>query len=599
MSRTWVAGAVGLFAVALVAAAIVAARFEPRELEEASIEDPSVAEPMRVAAAFERARQRLVGVAPGPSALLAADPHGTLWVCAYDPPSVARCAGAGEADAAAGIDRAVEALRALGTSPRSKLKIDWPLTRVRGMWPRDASRHGAGVEGIAVGDGVILPSEVLERDLFTSADEDEPLAWDVGAVRALLSSRGEDVGETFAYDRLYTASWVEGADGRPVRLYRTHAWELPALDPPDVERRARMAAEALANAVQPDGRITYEWDVSAGAEKRGSNLLRHGGSTFALIQAFERFGDPRYREAAGRALTFLLGETQVDERTGPYGGGPSRHVVEGTHVKLGGAALALLALARWQIATGDPQFSPAARELATYLVAMQHRDGEFEYFAPREVGGEPRADTSAYYPGEAVFALGTWYAVDPDPLWLDTARRGADWLIDVRDAGKDETELDADHWLSYGLGPLYAATADPRYVEHALRIGAAIEAQSERQRGHERNHRDYLGGFYEPPRSTPASTRAEALVGILDLCRAARRDCAPFERRLEVTLRHAVQLQYTEDLLYWVPRPERVAGAIGGGLVHPDTRNDFTQHALSALLGLERLRSVDTARPPL
>ena len=147
------------------------------------------------------------------------------------------------------------------------------------------------------------------------------------------------------------------------RTYRVHEWA--TLDPADHEEvltRAVWAAEALSRTVGTDGRIAYLWDVSEGKEKRGSNLLRHAGSTYSLIQAWERTGHPPWREAADRALTYLLSKSRSDERFGPYGGGIGRYLVEGSHIKLGGAGLALVALSSWQSATGDRGREVEARE---------------------------------------------------------------------------------------------------------------------------------------------------------------------------------------------------------------------------------------------
>ncbi|MEZ4238888.1 MAG: hypothetical protein R3F59_22595 [Myxococcota bacterium] len=370
------------------------------------------------------------------------------------------------------------------------------------------------------------------------------------------------MGEAFAFDRLRTAAWVESSGpAGALRVYRLHPYERVPADADAVLGRAVLAADALARSVGPDGRIRYRFDVAAGRPGSGYNLLRHAGSTYALVEAWARVDEPAWRDAAARALGYLLAHTKVDERSGPHGGGRTRWVDEGRHVKLGGAGLALLALAEWQRATGDRSHEAAARELATYLVSQQQESGEFVYFASKEPGGEARDDTSDYYPGEAVVALARWYDQDPDPRWRDAAVRGADWLIDVRDAGTPPRRLNNDHWLSMGLRALFRQTRDARYADHALRIARAVQAQAERHRGHEAFHRDYLGGYYEPPRSTPAATRAEALVAILELG-VPPQDEAELRALLLVTVQHVLQCQYVPDTLWWVPAPEEVVGSV-------------------------------------
>jgi hypothetical protein len=325
-------------------------------------------------------------------------------------------------------------------------------------------------------------------------------------------------------------------------------------------------------------------------------MLRHAGSAYSLVQAWDVVREPRWREAAERAIGWYVERSRADERHGPYGGGRVRWLPESTHVKLGGAALAATALATWQAETGDTRWEGELREFALYLVSQQQQSGEFVYFASVEPGGPPRDDVSVYYPGEAVLALALTWEVDRDPRWLEAAVRGATWLVEVRDAGKSERSLENDHWLMIALSHLYRETEDPRWLEHSLRLAAAVEWQAGAHEGHAAFHRDYAGGFYEPPRATPAATRAEGLVAVLDTCAAAARDCADVRRRLVATLGHMLEGQYVPELLYWMPSPDRVAGGFAGGIVDPDLRNDYTQHALSALLGAARVIEPEPAQ---
>lgn len=553
---------------------------------EASIEDPRAASTELAAAALQRAARRWSGAPAQPSEVLSA-PAPPLWLCRYRQakPSCARGEGS---TAAAAIDAAIDALGP-DQQPVDAWKIDFELERSRARWPADANRHQAGTFGLLVGGAVVLPSEVLERGLFYTEDEDDPPKYDTERLVALLGERGAlGLGESFAFERLRTASWV-WAEGGAVRTYRVHAYEdLPVDDPDVLLSRVVYAAEHLASIVGPDGRIRYRFDPGLGQEKRGQNMLRHAGSTYSLLQAYARTGHMPWKESAERAIRYMLSKSASDERTGPFGGGKGRYLVEGSHIKLGGAGLALVALAEWQSVTGDRSHEPVAREFATYLLSQQQRSGEFVYFASRKPGGEPRDDTSAYYPGEAILGLVSQHALDGDPRWLGAARRGADWLIDKRDAGKGPNRLENDHWLMIALERLHSFTKDPRYIEHAKRLAEAVRYQHKKQEGHEARHRDYLGGYYEPPRSTPASTRAEGLVAVITLLEreGVQHDLRPL---LLDTVGHLARSQYTRPMCYWVPDCKAIVGGFAGGIVDVELRNDYTQHALSAMLGTERI----------
>lgn len=564
------------------------------ETPESSLEVEPAADPALAAAAFARVRRRVSGQDPGPDAT--GDVAGpVLWLCAYRPPRDPRCAEGHGATLALALDAA-----AAGVGPHDgALKLDWLLAAEPARWPDDDRPHEAGAFGLRVGGAVILPSEVLERALFRAEKEDGTPSWDPAALRSLLSRRGADVTETFDFERLKTASWVQvDAGASPVRTYRLHRYDPPDVTDPGALRTAIVqAADHLAREVDAQGRIRYRWSVGQGRELAGYNLLRHAGTTYSLLQAWERVREPHWADAAERALGYLVGKSRTDERQGPFGGGRVRYLPEGSHVKLGGAALATVALATWEQATGDLRWRNERVEFARFLVSQQRETGEFVYFAPKEPGGTPKDDVSAYYPGEAVLGLMLAHALDRDPLWLDTARRGADWLLDVRDRGKGPSRLENDHWLMIALSLLYAETREERYLAHARRLAAAVAWQAGVHDGHEAFHRDYAGGYYEPPRATPASTRAEGLVAVLDACAAAALACDAERALLGRTLAHALQSQYTADLLYWMPSPERVRGGVAGGIVDPDLRNDFAQHALSAALGAERTISTSQTAP--
>jgi len=146
--------------------------------------------------------------------------------------------------------------------------------------------------------------------------------------------------------------------------------------------------------------------------------------------------------------------------------------------KLGGAALALLALVELHEAGGGGVLDGSAWDgqlprLARFLLFQQGEDGRF---ASKYFYGEPDPEPfeSIYYPGEAILALMRLHQLDREPRWLAAARRGADWLIDVRDAGKSTRDLPHDHWLLMALEELHDETGDERYLEHAERIAGAI-----------------------------------------------------------------------------------------------------------------------------
>lgn len=520
-----------------------------------------------------------------------------VFACAYGIERRAVCGTGQGRTLGASVQRAALDLASRATDFREALlKLDFVVDSDRVRWPARGFDHNIGVYGLYVqgwgGRTWLTPSELLEIPVWVVPGDEEDPVLDEERLFTALQERDPDIGELprdFTFERIRTVAWVERPDGTALRTYRAHAFDPPDPTPDVLLERAFMAADHLAMLVGTDGTIRYLYDPTRDRNLDGYNRLRHAGSTWSLIQAWSRFRHDPWLHAAEGAIAYLLANSVVQERHGPFGGGETRWVRESSRIKLGGAGLALLMLAEYTAATGDDRYLDEARQFARYLVSAQKASGEFVCFGNMDPAGPPSDRTSAYYPGEAIVGLMRLYAIDPDPLWLDTARRGADWLIRVRDAGKTPARLSNDHWLMMGLSRLFAVTREPSYLAHSMKLAEGVKLQAERHGDHVRYHRDYAGGYYEPPRSTPAATRSEGLVAVLDTCRLAGTVCEDVRQVLEATVRHQLQSQYTPEVLWWMPSPARAVGAFHGGIVDLTIRNDYVQHNLSSLLGFERL----------
>jgi hypothetical protein len=177
------------------------------------------------------------------------------------------------------------------------------------------------------------------------------------------------------------------------------------------------------------------------------------------------------------------------------------------------------------------------------------------------------------------------YAVEPNPAYLDAARRGADYVAHVRDASSTEDSQEHDHWISYAYNELYRLVPDPAYLEHAFKIARAIEKKQHRAAGAQAP--DYVGTFYEG-QSTPASTRLEAYDADVALSRfAGKPDAWLLEPAREVAASTLGQ-QFDADNDYWLANPAKAAGGVRESLFASDVRIDYVQHAMSAWLHLAR-----------
>ena len=435
-------------------------------------------------------------------------------------------------------------------------------------------------------DLVLLPEELLSRRLIDSSGDLQSKRlrrYLAEGVRANATGlEGNPARSGSAYRKIRFTSFIEGANREAVRLHRGNRMS-PDRSPASLLASAEEGGRYLVRHQRTDGKFNYSYESKRDEVGKGYNLLRHAGTCYALVELHQATGDPAYLHAADRGLHFLLshsrGPKEID-REAAF----EAIVSPGDEAKLGGAALAILAIVQYRNATGTDERLDPARRMARFLLFQQDADGHFRskyfYGAP-----DPKPFESIYYPGEAILALLRLYRVDPQDAWLAAARAGADWLIDVRDAGKPTSALPHDHWLLMGLDELHQLTGDERYATHAARIAKAIVAAQRTASP----HRDWIGSFYDPPRSTPTATRAEGLVAATRMARRTGQDETPLIQALERMAGFQLRCQVTPENGLYLPRPDLARGGFRRSLTNWEIRIDYVQHNVSALLGLRSL----------
>jgi len=174
--------------------------------------------------------------------------------------------------------------------------------------------------------------------------------------------------------------------------------------------------------------------------------------------------------------------------------------------------------------------------------------------------------------------------------YLDASERAAQWLITVRDKGKTIENLAHDHWLLYGLHAIAQAknVVDSIYYNHALHISTAIIATQ--NTSFEGKEAIWNGGFGGNPRTTPAATRVEGLYAmhkmivlkndILDI-RTLQKVRTAIIAGSEFLLRTQIDASKVSEYQL----SDKSIGSFPDSFSFKNTRIDYTQHAISALLG--------------
>lgn len=347
-----------------------------------------------------------------------------------------------------------------------------------------------------------------------------------------------------------------------------------------LKRAARRGARFLLRHQLTDGRYTYVYDAHRDrAAPAGYSLARHAGTTYFLAQAARLLEMPEARRGARRALQWLR-RHHVREC-----GSPARScVAHGRRATVGPTALALLAAAELLAGGEDAAARRLTQGFTTFLRSMQRPDGELmhEY----DLEAQRRIDVQhLYYSGEAAFALLRAYRVLGERADLEAARRlmkhltGAGWsflgsryyygeehwtcmAVEAADAHlpMDEGFEFCRRWARYNRRMQYGSRETPWRVRGAYGVGPVLV-----------------------PRTTPAATRSEAFISVHAMARRRGEPARALRRQVERGLAFLLRHQWTPGPTHLMMRPTAASGGMPASPASLHARNDFVQHACSAM----------------
>jgi hypothetical protein len=326
---------------------------------------------------------------------------------------------------------------------------------------------------------------------------------------------------------------------------------------------ALSGASYLAQLVDQEGRFKYRFDPVSGEIAEGYNVLRHCGAVWAMLDAHEFAGSANkdILAASIRAVTYLLNEFlkfSPDYRFAC--------ISEKGSIKLGGNALAILALLSVHRATQDDLLRILAESLGRYMLKDLKPDGDFvhkRYLA----SGKISDFKSMYYTGEALLALLDLFAVTGDENWLDAAIRSEDLLL-RQDYGVKEQS----HWMLYALEHLCRYRWNDQYAQHAGKIA---------------KHILQFPDYRSWERSTPTACRSEGLLAFVRLLDQGRR---------EGELRKQCLVAVENNLVEQCRFRRDDGGFVRGGTDHRknEVRIDYVQHNVSAFLHYHQLNAMNS-----
>ncbi len=319
-----------------------------------------------------------------------------------------------------------------------------------------------------------------------------------------------------------------------------------------------------------DGSYIYEYDRESGELSGDYNEVRHAGVTMSLYQAAGRLDDPAAFNAAEMGTAWLLDNLVYhDDWAGPG---------NGSDVKVGSVALMTIALAERRLLTGETVYDELMRSLGRFMLAQQKSNGGFYTKWYIETASMDRTSTSAYYPGEALWALALLHEAFPGEGWDDAAWKAADFVTLLRD---DEEAVEFpplnDHWAAYGLAEMADWGLAEHHIDYARRLAArfGLFIRFEAQKTDEGINLAVRG---DSRRSAALGTWVE---GIAALWRLSKSD----ERLSDISDEILQQASCGADLLAQ-RQVEKDAPQLESGawFIHSETRMDDQQHSISGLI---------------
>jgi len=464
-----------------------------------------------------------------------------------------------------------------------------------------------GVDGVGADLGgrpvLLLPHELVGSNLLAARRPSEgmpdfAIGVDLSGIRRLLASRTGAPGAADlppgALYRFHTDTFVEPPDhaGPPLPLYRGL--------PPAPEVSARALREAalrggryLVAHLAPAGRYVYQHDLWTGAQTDTTrpgpySMPRHAGTTYFLAELYRITRESWLREPVERAFAHLADLLAQ--------GGCASALPDGTAVDcvvdrgetaahLGSTALAVVALAEYQRATGDARYLPLATRLAAWLLFMQRPDGSFRHVYDVATRTPDDRAQLLYYSGEAALALARIHAITGDARYAAAAERALDWLVDWYDFFMGGFFYGEEHWTCIAAEAIWPAVRKDRYAAFCDGYGRFVRAQ-QFEPGEHPDEDDLAGAYgltpFLAPFNTPTGSHTEAVISAYLLGQHRGAPDPRLAAQIRAALQYLLGQQIRPDSAFDVVGPGE--GAIPETAINRNVRIDYVQHVCSAMI---------------
>ena len=332
-----------------------------------------------------------------------------------------------------------------------------------------------------------------------------------------------------------------------------------------------LAGDYLLNHIERGGRWDYEYDAQRDDSLGSYNILRHAGTTYSLALIFKYTAEPRFYNGTIRSLNNLLSHYLI---FGVIDGEQVAYLESGGLVKLGGAALAALAVSEVERIDPMAHYERELERLGQFIVEMQKEDGSFQCFYKHR-----EDEHSDYYPGEALLALSKLYDLYRDEEFLGTLTKGLEHYN-----GYFPSSYSAyTPWATEAMVYAYEWTKNVSYVGKSFAMADAC--MSGQIKPGQSSDDAVIGAFSQDPTSATAS-RLEGIVDSYLLAHLSNDTAHQYKYGASMVLGADFLMGFqlnasdVEDL----PDPSDSLGGVPTSLNDLRIRIDNVQHTVVVLL---------------
>jgi len=331
-----------------------------------------------------------------------------------------------------------------------------------------------------------------------------------------------------------------------------------------IKTRLRLARDwFLYNINWNTGRVKYLYFPVTNTYSTDNNEVRNLAVLYILPELKFFLGDDSLDNVIRYTTDYYM--TKI-KRTADYS-----YIDLDGHAKISFNAFIILSLIRQP---NYPESLKTAVSLADWILSLQKPDGSYATSFGGTVSGVD------YYPGEAMLSLMRLFEETKDERIIDSITRAFPYYRDYWRNNKN-TAFVPWHTQTYFLLARYNGNTELESFVYEMNDWLIDSYQI-----FEDKYPDKIGGF---KKNDPRNSTSSYMESVNDAYSTAvlfgnKRHIRKYRDSIRAGTRYVLQTQVTPENAFWMRSPKRAVGGFKESLKRVNQRNDYTQHATSALI---------------